>query len=165
MKKSGLADSPFFKAPSQPPEASPTSLDKKPANEPEQNRAEKSKAGQTPETEKSPQTTAKNESKFASLQANKQVNLQTSKQTSLQTNMQASMQSLLNEKATKPATYRYPLDLLERLDDALHMVRKDYRRKLTKNEIAVAALLFLLVDFETYGQESVLYQLLIKQPE
>ena len=79
--------------------------------------------------------------------------------------MQATMRALLNEKATKAATFRYPLELLEKLEDALHTARKGYRHKLTKNEVAVTALLFLLLDFETYGRESVLYQVLIEKEE
>jgi hypothetical protein len=165
MKKSGLADSPFFKEPPQSDDLSPIPLEKIPQSDKEPEQAGKPKASQTPETRKSLETTAEDESKLASLQANKQVSKQTSKQKSLQTSLQESMQSLLSEKATKPATFRYPLDLLEKLEDVLHVARKEYRRKLTKNEIAVAALLFLLLDFEAYGQESVLYQLLIKQPE
>ena len=80
---------------------------------------------------------------------------------SKQTSLQASMQAVLAQKATNAATFRYPAELLEDLEDAVHTIRKRHRRKLTKNEIAVAALLFLLRDFENCDRESVLYQLLI----
>ena len=169
MKKSGLADSPFFQAPPQADEVSPTPLDVSPANDLGQNQAEKPVASPVAEIRKPIGVTAASESKLVNKQANKlankQVSKQANKQTSLQPSMQANMQSLLNEKATKPATFRFPLDLLEKLEDTVHVVRKDYRKKLTRKEMAVAALLFLLTDFETYGRESILYLLLIKEPE
>jgi hypothetical protein len=52
---------------------------------------------------------------------------------------------------------------LDKLEDVLHGIKKQHRRKLTKNVVAVAALAFILSDFETYGEESMLYQLLIQE--
>ena len=93
----------------------------------------------------------------------KQANIQTSKQASLQTSMQAYMQTTISEKATYAFTFRYPPELLDKLEDVLHGIKKQHRRKLTKNVVAVAALAFILSDFETYGEESMLYQLLIQE--
>ena len=76
--------------------------------------------------------------------------------------MQANVQAYLSEKVDDIATFRYPVDLLEKLEDVIHQVRKQHHRKVTKQAVAVAALAFLLTDFEEYGEESVLYQLLIK---
>ena len=79
--------------------------------------------------------------------------------------MQAIMHAYLNEKVDDIATFRYPVDLLEKLEDVIHQVRKDHHRKVTKQAVAVAALAFLLTDFETFGEESMLYRLLIKSDE
>ena len=77
--------------------------------------------------------------------------------------MQANVQAYLSEKVDDIATFRYPVDLLEKLEDVIHKIRKQHHRKVTKQAVAVAALAFLLTDFEEYGEESVLYQLLIEQ--
>ena len=79
--------------------------------------------------------------------------------------MQASMHAYLNEKVDDIATFRYPVDLLEKLEDVIHQVRKEHQRKVTKQAVAVAALAFLLTDFETFGEESMLYRLLVKPDE
>ena len=98
------------------------------------------------------------EPKRASMHARKHATMHTN----IQTSMHANMQPYLSAKATNSFAFRYPPDLLEKLADVLHQIRKQHHRKLTKNAIAVAALTFLLTDFEIYGEESVLYQLLIK---
>jgi hypothetical protein len=75
------------------------------------------------------------------------------------------MHATINEKATNSFAFRYPPEVLEKLEDVLHEIKKQHRRKLTKNVVAVAAMAFLLSDFEANGEESVLYQLLVEQPE
>ena len=161
-KKSGLADSPFFThAPSETksspsPDKSQVKLTVSPKPEP------------TPQTEAGPKT-AEEESTAKSKQESKQTSKQESKlankQTSKHESMQAIMQAYLNEKVDDIATYRYPVDLLEKLEDVIHQVRKEHHRKVTKQAVAVAALAFLLTDFETFGEESMLYRLLIKPDE
>ena len=54
---------------------------------------------------------------------------------------------------------------MEKLTDLLHKIRKERHRKLTQNAVAVASLTFLLADYEIYGEESMLYRLLIKPEE
>ena len=177
MKKTGLADSPFFQQQSLGGTDSPAPAEEKQVAGPGQKQSEMPIPSQTTDivdTEaeakaserfKVRDETNDRESKLASKQASKQISKLASLQASKQTSLQGSMQAMLGEKAINAATFRYPAELLEDLEDTLHVIRKKHRRKLTKNEIAVAALLFLLSDFETYGQESVLYQLLIEQPE
>lgn len=93
--------------------------------------------------------------------ANKETNIKTSKHES----MQAILQAYLNEKVDGIATFRYPVELLEKLEDVSHQVRKEHHRKVTKQAVAVAALAFLLTDFETFGEESMLYKMLIQKDE
>ncbi|MCB9423174.1 MAG: hypothetical protein H6667_25475 [Ardenticatenaceae bacterium] len=99
----------------------------------------------------------KHASKRASTHADKRENKRIGKPVDLHDQMLA----LLAEKATNGYTFRYPPQLLEMLEDLLPAVRKRHQVKLTKNAIAVAAIVFLLSDYETFGEESVLYQLLI----
>ena len=75
------------------------------------------------------------------------------------------MLALLQEKATYGFTFRYPPDLMDLLEDVLHTLKKRHKVKVTKNAVAVAAFVFLLSDYETYGEESVLFQMLIKRPD
>ena len=161
-KKSGLADSPFFThAPSEtelapPPDESPTRLLEAPESEP---------APQEPAGVQNAEVDPLPKSKHANMQASKQESKLANKQTSKHESMQAIMQAYLNEKVDDIATYRYPVELLEKLEDVIHQVRKEHHRKVTKQAVAVAALAFLLTDFETFGEESMLYRLLIKPDE
>ncbi len=103
----------------------------------------------------------KHASKRASTHGEKRVNKRENKRTSNHIDLHAQMLTLLEEKATNGYTFRYPPQLLEMLEDLLPAVRKRHQVKLTKNAIAVAAIVFLLSDYETFDAESVLYQLLI----
>ena len=161
-KKSGLADSPFFThAPPEtklapPPDESPQKLLEAPESEPAPREVAGGKNGEVDAIPKS---------KLASMQANKQESKLANKQTSKHESMQAIMHAYLNEKVDDIATFRYPVELLEKLEDIIHQVRKDHHRKVTKQAVAVAALAFLLTDFETFGEESMLYRLLVKPDE
>ena len=165
-KKSGLADSPFFSKVS--PETKTATPTGNPATQtqepslpepvlPAQEQQLESQSMEEKPTQERKQTSLQ-ESKHVSKKANKQTSLQTRKHASMQANVQA----YLSEKVDDIATYRYPVDLLEKLEDVIHQARKQHHRKVTKQAVAVAALAFLLTDFEEYGEESVLYQLLIK---
>lgn len=153
-----LKGSAWFKRPAAPPEAeSPAPPETDPAPS-----APMPVPAQSPATElPAAHATAAVSDGDASMHARKHA----SKQASIQASMHARMQPYLSEKATDTYAFRYPPALLEHLADALHVIRKQHRRKLTKNAIAVAALAFLLTDFDLYGEESVLYQLLIQQEE
>lgn len=96
----------------------------------------------------------------------KEGNLLASKLASLQANMQTSMQAFLRERASYTVAFRYPPELVEKLEDTLHLIKKQHKAKLTKNSVAVAAMVFLLTDYELNGAKSMLYQLLIEtKPE
>jgi len=138
-RKSGLADSPFF----------------------------------TPVEDISPvqsipvfQTEAQPE-EDASLQANKQAILQTSKQVSNVASKQASLLAKLQElrhlKASNAATFRFPLEILEKLEEIEFHIRKTYKIKVTKNTIVVAALALLLFEFDDHQLDSSLYKYLKEQ--
>ncbi len=98
----------------------------------------------------------------ASMQANKHASKRAYKHASKHVDLHDQMLALLAEKATNGYTFRYPPQLLEMLEDLLPAIRKRHQVKLTKNAIAVAAIVFLLSDYETFSEESVLYQLLIE---
>jgi hypothetical protein len=133
-RRSGLADSPFF-APA-------------PRTEPERSTAVfSSDSNQAPLNSSSPQ----NESKQASNIASKQASLL------------AKMRGLGRLKATNAATFRFPPDLLEKLEEIEYRLRKDHKIKATKNIIVVGALAMLLCEFEENATESSLYQFLSQE--
>jgi hypothetical protein len=132
-RKSGLADSPFF-TPS-------------PLREPEQSTAIFPHVGE----QISP--TASDESKQASLQA--------SNVASKQANLLAKMKEMGRLKATNAATFRFPPDLLEKLEEIEYQLRKEHKIKATKNIIVVGALAMLLYEFEDKATESNLYRYLM----
>jgi hypothetical protein len=150
MKKSGLADSPFFKSLSQGGDDFPPRLAKNSTGDLEQKRSGKTKVAQAPTAPKEQPATDEDENMLAS------------KHASMHAYMQASMHAVLSERATYTFAFRYPPELLEKLADVQHEIRKRHKKKLSKNAIAVAALVFLLTDFEIYGEESVLYQMLAR---
>ena len=155
MKKSGLADSPFFTNVTLESKDAALLPDETLKPEMKQKPAEPALPTQEKPLQEKP---AKEETLRASMHARKHANMHAT----IQASMLANMQPYLSEKATNTFAFRYPPDLLEKMADVLYQIRKQHHRKLTKNAIAVAALTFLLTDFEIYGEESVLYQLLIK---
>ncbi len=76
--------------------------------------------------------------------------------------MHAYMQSVLAQRATWAFSFRYPPELLEKLETMLDQIKEKYKTKLAKNTVAVTAMAFLLKDFETNGEESILYKELVK---
>ena len=77
--------------------------------------------------------------------------------------MHAYMHSVLNQRATWSYSFRYPPELLEKLEEVLDQIKERYKTKLPKNQAGVAALAFLLRDFEINGEDSLLYKLLVKR--
>jgi hypothetical protein len=132
-RKSGLADSPFF-APS-------------PLREPEQSTAI------FPRLDEQSAPTTSDDSKQASLQASNIANKQAS--------LLAKMKEMGRLKATNAATFRFPPDLLEKLEEIEYQLRKEHKIKATKNIIVVGALAMLLYEFEDKATESSLYQYLM----
>ena len=158
MKKSGLADSPFFSSVTSETKDAVPPPDEPSKQQTEQKPAEPALPIKEKPSQKKPAKEETKETLHASMHARKHANMHAT----IQTSMHANMQPYLSAKATNSFAFRYPPDLLEKLSDMVHQIRKQHHRKLTKNAIAVAALTFLLTDFEIYGEESVLYQLLIK---
>ena len=77
--------------------------------------------------------------------------------------MQAYMRAIIEDKATNSFTFRYPPEVLNKLEEIIHKVWGKHRVKLTKNSMAVIGLAYLLWDFEENGKVSILYKLLVKK--
>jgi hypothetical protein len=105
----------------------------------------------------SPPEERKIASKKESLQERKLDRLQESKKESFL----AFLRSQLEVKPNSVVSFRYPEDLLDRLEQIQYAVRQQSRKKLTKNAILIAALAFLLWDYEQHDQESILYKHLV----
>ena len=88
----------------------------------------------------------------------KQVNLQPDKLTSLQasklTNLQTYIHSLLDEKFTEVGSFRMSENLLDKIDDLQHLLKKRYKIKLNKKDLVAIALAFAFWDLETNGNDS-----------
>lgn len=59
-------------------------------------------------------------------------------------------------KAAHTVSFRYPAELLERLEEMQYKMKKQYGMKVTKNAILVAALAHIIWDFEQHGEASFL---------
>ena len=77
--------------------------------------------------------------------------------------MQAYMRAIIEDKATNSFTFRYPPEVLNKLEEIIHQVWGKHKVKLTKNSMAVTGLAYLLWDFEENGKVSILYKLLVKR--
>lgn len=71
----------------------------------------------------------------------------------------------LTTKSIVHTTFRYPTELLEKLDQVQYEIKTRHKKKITKNSILVAALAYMLWDLEELGQESILYKLLVKNED
>ncbi len=72
----------------------------------------------------------------------------------------ALMKTIGQMKATNAATFRFPPELLERLEEVEYNLRKEHKIRATKNALVVAALAYLLAEHEQQGRASILYQYL-----
>ncbi len=102
-----------------------------------------------------------NGEEIARMHANMQTNKHATAQVSNQANVQKRMRAFLHIKASDGFSFRYPPELLELLDDTLYHIRKTHKVKVTKNSVAVAALTYLLSEFEADGENSILYHWII----
>ena len=93
---------------------------------------------------------------------NKSASIHASKLASLQTSIYTNLQALLEQRATETATFRYPVGLLEQLEDAVFTSRKKHGFKLVRNSVAVLGIAYLLQDFEENGEESLMCKYLKK---
>lgn len=87
--------------------------------------------------------------------------LQASNIASKQTSLLAAVRAIGDLKATNAATFRFPPDLLDKLEEVEYRLRKNHKIKVTKNALIVGSLAFLLLEYEEKDIESVLYQYLL----
>ncbi len=87
-------------------------------------------------------------------------NLQANNQASKLASKQAFIHSFLEQKATDTVTFRFPRDLLEKLEEVHYLVRKRSGSKITRNSIIVASLAASLWDLEKDHDDSMVHKLL-----
>lgn len=68
------------------------------------------------------------------------------------------IRTYLEPKPVTHTTFRYPVELLERLDELQYRVKRAYKTKVTKTSVLVTALAYIIWDFEQNGRDSVLYK-------
>jgi GTP cyclohydrolase FolE2 len=71
------------------------------------------------------------------------------------------LKPFLEMRSAGMVSFRYPQDLMDVMAEAQYQIMKRHKRKLTKNAILVAALAFVLWDYERRSEESILYTHLI----
>jgi hypothetical protein len=78
-------------------------------------------------------------------------------------NLTQTVQSALEMKSTTNTSFRYPQELLDRLEEVTFTIRKRYKKRVTKNAILIAALASCLFEFDEEGENSVLFKELVKE--
>lgn len=73
--------------------------------------------------------------------------------------------TLLKARATNKTTLRYPLALMNDLDEVVYQIKRTYGVVLSKNEIFVLALASTMHDFKRQASRSLIYTKLIKDQE
>ena len=68
------------------------------------------------------------------------------------------LQGWLEMKASDTTSFRYPSELLERLNEVQYQLKSRHKAKVTKNDILIAALAYVVWDFEQNGQDSILVE-------
>jgi hypothetical protein len=71
----------------------------------------------------------------------------------------------LQAKAQNKTTLRYPNALMSELDEVIYQCKKVYNVSLSKNEIFVLALGYILCDFKRNATRSILFNTRIKDEE
>ncbi|MBZ0317879.1 MAG: hypothetical protein K8L91_15770 [Anaerolineae bacterium] len=154
-KKSGLADSPFFKpvTPVQEVYSSPEVLPPLPD-------VNNSLATVIPSASQS------QDGQKARLQASKIARTPPSKNMAFLSSKNARMQdfigTLLALKNTKNTNFRYPPELLEKIDDLEYEVKKRTGKKLKTTDVLVCAVGYLIWDYEQHGTDSILERNLVQ---
>ncbi|MBZ0320115.1 MAG: hypothetical protein K8L91_27125 [Anaerolineae bacterium] len=154
-RKSGLADSPFFKPVTQvqevfvAPEVSPPLS-----------------AGKNTLATVMPSMSQSQHGQKAGMQASKIAGMPPSKNVDFLSSKNARMQdfigTLLALKNTKNTNFRYPPELLEKIDDLEYEVKKRTGKKLKTTDILVCAVGYLIWDYEQHGADSILERNLVK---
>jgi hypothetical protein len=95
----------------------------------------------------------------------KQVNKQTSTLVNMFTSKQVYINKYLSEKAYRTASWRVPQEIVDKFEEMYYLAKSKYRSDVKRYELIVAALALFLWDFETNGEESDLYKLLIEKEQ
>lgn len=74
----------------------------------------------------------------------------------------AHVEAFLQAKASQKTTLRYSPSLMAEIDDVIYQIKKTYGITLSKNEIFVLGLAYLLFDFKHNANHSVIAKVLIK---
>lgn len=72
----------------------------------------------------------------------------------------AYLQTILKQRAADSYTFRYPTELLKKLDALHYTLYVELGAKLPKNTIAVLGLAYVLLDLEEKKEDSDFYKLL-----
>lgn len=86
----------------------------------------------------------------------KQETLQERKKESKIARNLAGVAGYLQSRSLVTTSFRYPQELIDKLEDVQHRIRKGSGKKITKNSILIVALAHVLQDYEERGAESVL---------
>ena len=97
------------------------------------------------------------ERKIARLQERKIARLQDE----VDPNMMRFIYSFLDEKAGGTTSFRYPERLLKILKKLKNLVYDKYDKDVTKTSVVVAALAYVIWDFQQNGKRSLLYKMLV----
>jgi len=66
------------------------------------------------------------------------------------------LRNWLDMKAAETTSFRYPPELLEKLNEVQYQLKSRHKAKATKNAILIAALAYIVWDFEKQGSDSIL---------
>jgi hypothetical protein len=103
----------------------------------------------------------------ARVQESKNASTPPSKITSILSSKNARMQdfvaAFLAMKNTKNTNFRYPPELLEKIEDLEYEVKKRTGKKLKTTDILVCAVGYLIWDYEQHGADSIVERLLVEQ--
>ena len=94
--------------------------------------------------------------------AGKQEILQEGNLASKKARLQDAVKFYLALKNTKNTNFRYPVELVERLEDVEYQMRKHSGKRVKKTDLAISAIAYLIWDYEQRGEGSELYRILIE---
>jgi hypothetical protein len=75
------------------------------------------------------------------------------------------VRTFLETRATNKTTLRYPESLMSELDEVIYQIKKTYKQTLSKNEIFVLALAYLMFDFKRNATRSLVFKELIEDED
>jgi hypothetical protein len=75
------------------------------------------------------------------------------------------IQTFLETRSTNKTTLRYPPTLMEELDEVIYQIKKTYKQTLSKNEVFVLGLAYVMCDFKRNASRSLVFKELIKEED